>query len=99
MNMHGSNHKYYFFFYSRDHDMMDLDDPHIVELMRKGTIPPALSLRAPPTHIGTSQHRNDVLGITKEEVSKRYIVKLQRERVRNNEAVYRSLDNLPIKIR
>ncbi|XP_052063527.1 uncharacterized protein LOC127703104 isoform X2 [Mytilus californianus] len=83
----------------RDHDMADLDDPHIVELMRKGTIPPSLSLRAPPTHIGTTQHRNDTLGISKEEISKRYIIKLHRDRLRNNEAVYKSLDNLPIKIK
>ncbi|VDI52192.1 Hypothetical predicted protein [Mytilus galloprovincialis] len=83
----------------RDHDMADLDDPHIVELMRKGTIPPSLSLRAPPTHIGTTHHRNDTLGISKEEISKRYIIKLHRDRLRNNEAVYKSLDNLPIKIK
>ncbi|XP_069140783.1 serine-rich adhesin for platelets-like [Argopecten irradians] len=64
-----------------------------------GTIPGHRSIRGPPTSIGISGENDKLIGITNHEISERFILKLQRDRERNNEAVFRSLENLPITIR
>ncbi|XP_048741006.2 uncharacterized protein LOC125654930 isoform X2 [Ostrea edulis] len=69
------------------------------DLSKGGTIPTAASLRVPPARIGLSTKQNVFQGLNSQEVSKRYLLKLQRERERTNKAVSRSLDNLPIKIK
>ena len=64
-----------------------------------GSIPGIMSIRAPPAPVSVNTQRETMLGITKSEVSERYIVKLQKDRERNNKAMYNCLDNLPIQIR
>lgn len=69
------------------------------DLIKGGTIPTAASLRVPPARIGVSAKQDPLQGLTSRDVSERYILKLQKERERTNQAVSRSLDNLPIKIK
>ncbi|XP_061187075.1 uncharacterized protein LOC133195233 [Saccostrea echinata] len=69
------------------------------DLCKGGTIPTAASLRVPPARIGLSAKQDLLQGLNSQEVSERYIMKLQKERERTNKAVSRSLDNLPIKIK
>ncbi|XP_062574321.1 uncharacterized protein LOC134236159 [Saccostrea cucullata] len=69
------------------------------DLCKGGTIPTAASLRVPPARIGLSAKQGLLQGLNSQEVSQRYIMKLQKERERTNKAVSRSLDNLPIKIK
>lgn len=69
------------------------------DLIKGGTIPTAASLRVPPARIGLSAKPDPLQGLSSREVSEKYILKLQKERERTNQAVSRSLDNLPIKIK
>ncbi|KAK3103443.1 hypothetical protein FSP39_019275, partial [Pinctada imbricata] len=87
------------FNYRRERDILTPEDTNWNDAIRTGTIPTTSSLRAPPTHIGVAGRKEKLIGITNQEASKRYMIKLQKDRERNNEAVHRSLDNLPIKIR
>lgn len=79
--------------------MIDMEDPEVLDIMRKSTIPPSLSLRAPPANIALGGRREKLIGITSVEASERYMNKLQQDRDRNNQALYKCLDNLPIKIK
>ncbi|KAJ8301072.1 hypothetical protein KUTeg_020059, partial [Tegillarca granosa] len=78
LNMHG---------HRREHEMIDMEDPEILDIMRKSTIPPSLSLRAPPANIALGGRREKLIGITSIEASERYMNKLQQDRDRNNQAL------------
>ncbi|XP_033745072.1 uncharacterized protein LOC117330730 isoform X2 [Pecten maximus] len=84
----------------RDTDLPDIKNMQWTENAHGiGTIPGHMSIRVPPASIGIGGKKEKLIGITNHEVSERYILKLQRDRERNNQAVFKSLENLPITIR
>ncbi|XP_060074989.1 uncharacterized protein LOC132554695 [Ylistrum balloti] len=85
---------------SRDTELPDIKKMQWTENAQGvGTIPGHMSIRVPPASIGIGGKKEKLIGITNHEVSERYILKLQRDRERNNQAVFKSLENLPITIR
>ncbi|XP_045164631.2 uncharacterized protein LOC123528737 isoform X2 [Mercenaria mercenaria] len=86
---------------SQGHDrgIRTMSDPEWLEVIGHPTIPHVQSLRAPPAQVAHHPNKEQLIGLTNKNASKRYLEKLQKERERNQEVLAECVDNLPIVIR
>ncbi|KAH3880369.1 hypothetical protein DPMN_004283 [Dreissena polymorpha] len=82
-----------------DRGIKTMADPDWLEVVGHPTIPHVQSLRAPPAQVALHTSKEQLIGLTSQKVSRRYLEKLQKERERNQEVLTECVEHLPMVIR
>lgn len=85
--------------FSHDRGVRQMNDSEWLEVVGQPTIPHVQSLRCAPAQVALHSNSERLIGLTHRNAANRYLLKMQKERERNQEVLAETVDNLPVVIR